>query len=150
MKNLGFVCLAVVLAVSTAVPASAAEELSPFTLAQRVGEPHLRYMHSFTTSVGKYTIRQDGFGEVYMAGGGRKKHFHLKPSPRIRIEWVYFYEYDGDLLLLYRTTDSGYFVRLDQKTRKIKRATVVNHDVEPPIIRERSAVFDDGTVVPLS
>ena len=147
MKNLGFVCLAVVIAVCAAVPAGANEE-SPFTLARRVGEPHLRYMHLFTTSVGKYTIRHDGFGEVYV--GGRKKNFHLKASPRNKIESLYFYEYEGDLLLLYRSGGTGYLVRLDQQTRKIRSTHVVNPNFNPPVIRERSAVFDDGTIVPLS
>ena len=152
MKNFRFVCVALIVAVSAAAPARgtlAAQELSPFTLVQRVGEPHLRYLHMFSTSVGKYTIRHDGFGEVYV--GGRKKNFHLtKAGARAKIEWVYFYEYEGDLLLLYRTGGSAYFVRLDQKTRKIKGAHAVKHDFEPPIIRENSVIFSDGTVVPLN
>jgi hypothetical protein len=101
----------------------------------------------FSTSAGKYTIRSDGFGEVY--AGGKKKVFHLKAGSRTRIEWIYFYEYNGDLRLLYRTEGSGHLVRLDQKTRKIKSTHVVNHDFKPPIIREKSVVFSDGTVAPL-
>jgi hypothetical protein len=153
VKNFRFVCVAlgIVLwalgAVCTAAPARAAQEPSPFTLVQRVGEPHLRYLHMFSTQVGKYTIRHDGFGEVYV--GGRKKNFHLKTEARAKIEWVYFYEYQGDLLLLYRAGGSGYLVRLDQKTRKIRGTHIVNHDFEPPLIHEKSIVFSDGTVVPL-
>jgi hypothetical protein len=134
-------------AVSVVAPARASQELSPFTLVRRVGEPHLRYLHLFSTSAGKYTIRHDGFGEVYV--GNRKKNFHLKTDGRAKIEWVYFYEYEGDLLLFYRTAGSGYFVRLDQKTRKTIRVEAVNHSFSPPVIRDKSAVFDDGTVVPL-
>jgi hypothetical protein len=148
VKNLRFVCVALAMAVCAATSARALQELSPFTLVQRVGEPHLRYLHMFSTSVGRYTIRHDGFGEVYV--GGRKKNFHLKTDARAKIDWVYFYEYEGDLLLLYRTGGTGYLVRLDQKTRKIKLAHAVNCDFKPPVIREKSAVFDDGTVVPLS
>ena len=148
MKKLALVCLASVVAVATVAPARAAQELSPFTLVQRVGEPHLRYLHMFSTSLGKYTIRHDGFGEVYV--GGRKKNFHLtKAGARARIEWVYFCEYEGDLLLLYRAGGSGYLVRLDQKTRKLKAVHVVKYDFEPPVIREKTVVFSDGTVVPL-
>lgn len=147
MKNLGFVCLAVVIAVGAAGPVHALGE-SPFILARRVGEPHRHYMHTFKTSVGKYTIRHDGFGEVYV--GGWKKNFHLKANPRNKIEWVYFYEYKGDLLLLYRSGGTGYLVRLVQQTTKIKSTHIVNHDFEPPVIREKSVVFSDGTIVPLT
>lgn len=147
MKNLSVVCLALVIAVCAAGPAPAVED-SPFTLARRVGEPRRDYMHMFTTSVGKYTIRHDGFGEVYV--GGWKKNFRLKASPRHKIEWVYFYEYEGELLLLYRSGGTGYLVRLVQQTRKIKRTHVVNHDFEPPVIREKSVVFSDGTIVELT
>ena len=147
MKNLGFVCLALVAAVCFAFPARAAEEESPFTLAQRVGEPPRLIFHMFSTPVGKYTIRQDGLGEVYV--GRWRKEFQLKTGAKARIMRVYFYEYEGDLLLLYDTGTTGYLVRLDQKTRAAKRVTAVNRDFNPPLIREKSAVFDDGTVVPL-
>ncbi len=82
--------------------------------------------------------------------GNRKKNFHLpKGGARTKIEWMYLYEYQGDLLLLYRTAGSGYFVRLDEKTRKIKSAHSVSPDFEPPVIRGNSVVFSDGTIVPL-
>lgn len=156
MKNFRFVWVALGIiawaacAAAQARVTSAAQELSPFTLVQRVGEPHLRYLHMFSTSAGKYTIRHDGFGEVYVAGL-RKKNFHLpKDGARTKIEWVYFYEYQGDLLLLYKTGESGYLVRLDEKTRKIKSTRVLKANFEPPIIRDNSAIFSDGTVVPLS
>ncbi|HSK65245.1 MAG TPA: hypothetical protein VK893_15430 [Pyrinomonadaceae bacterium] len=149
MKKFGLVYLALVAlcAVVSASPASAAEE-SPFTEAQRVGEATRRYFHVFSTSTGKYTIRFDGVAEVYVRG--RKKLFHLKGSARDRIERVYFYEYGGDLLLLYRTGTSGYLLRLDQMTRKIKRMEVINRDFVPPLVHEKSVVFRDGTSVPLS
>ena len=154
MKNVRIVCVALgilawaVCAAAQARVTSAAQELSPFTLVQRVGEPHLRYLHMFSTSAGRYTIRHDGFGEVYV--GNRKKNFHLaKGGARTKIEWVYFYEYQGDLLLLYRTGESGYLVRLDEKTRKIKGSHVLKANFEPPIIRENSAIFSDGTIVTL-
>ena len=151
MKNFRFVCAALIIGVCAAVAAQAtlaAQEASPFTLVQRVGEPHLRYLHMFSTSAGKYTIRHDGFGEVYV--GNRKKNFHLpKGGARTKIEWLYLYEYQGDLLLLYRTAGSGHLVRLDEKTRKIKSAHVLKPDFEPPVIRDGSAIFSDGTIVSL-
>lgn len=148
MKNLGFVCLVLLLAGLAAAPARAAQELSPFTLVQRIGKPHKEYFHLLSTPFGRYTIRHDGFVEIY--GGGKKNNFHLKASPKNKIEWVYFYEYEGELLLLYRSGEAGYLVRLDQKTRKIKSTRVVNHDFEPPVIREKSVIFSDGTIVRLT
>ncbi len=147
MKNLRLVCVALVVAISAVVPLRATQESSPFTLVERVGEPHKQYFHLFTTPVGRYAIRNDGFVEMY--GGGWKRNFHLKTEAKARVEWVYFYEYEGDLLLLYRTGRTGYLVRFDQKTRKIKGTHVVKRDFEPPVIRDKSAVFPDGTVVPL-
>lgn len=152
MKNYRMVCLALgilVWALFPAVSPRASQDESPFTLVQRVGEPHKEYFYMFSTSVGKYTIRHNGFSEVYV-GGARAKLFQLKTSPKAWIEWMYIYEYEGDLLLLYRTKDSGYLVRLDQKKTKIKSTHVVPYDFEPPMIREKSVIFSDGTVAPLS
>ena len=152
MKNYRLVYLALGIAVWAVCPAvslRASQDESPFTLVQRVGEPHKEYFYMFSTSVGKYTIRHNGFGEVYV-GGARAKLFQLKTSAKAWIEWMYIYEYEGDLLLLYRTKESGYLVRLDQKKTKIKDTHVVPSDFEAPKIREKSVVFSDGTVVPLN
>ena len=150
MKNLGLVCFVVgifVCAVCAAPPARATQEESPFALVQRLGEPPRLTFHMFSTSFGKYTIRQDGLSEVYRSG--TRKEFQLKVAPRARIARVYFCEYEGDLLLLYDSGESAYLVRLDQKTRKVKRTDSINRDFEAPMIREKSVVFSDGTVVPL-
>ncbi|HEV2835376.1 MAG TPA: hypothetical protein VGW58_08670, partial [Pyrinomonadaceae bacterium] len=64
MKNLVSVCLGVVVVVAAAAPAYSKrtdDELSPFTLAEHIGRFHL-----FSTSVGKYTISENGWGEVYV------------------------------------------------------------------------------------
>lgn len=146
MKILVVICLGILVMVSAAAPAypnRAAEELSPFTLARRIGVFHL-----FSTSVGKYTISHSGFGEVYV--GNRKKNFHVKVGARERIKRLYFLEYEGDLLLLYEAGASGYLLRLDQKTRKVRRAITITEDFEPPLIKDRAATFSDGTVVPLN
>jgi hypothetical protein len=146
MKKLRLVCVALVVAMSVAVPARAAQELSPFTLVEPVGALHRQHFYTFSTSFAKYTIRNDGFVEQY---GWRKYNFRLKAGLRPNIEWVYFYEFQDDLLLWYGTGNSGYLVRLDQRTRKIKSAHVVKSDFEPPILRDKSLVFSDGTIVPL-
>ena len=146
MKSLVVICLAVLVVVSAAAPVYSnpeVEEPSPFTLARRIGAFHL-----FSTSVGKYTISQNGLGEVYV--GNRKKYFHLKTGARQRIERLYFFEYEGDLLLLYEAGASGYLLRLDQKTRTVRKATTIDEDFEPPLLKDQSLTFSDGTVVPLN
>jgi hypothetical protein len=146
MKTLVVVCVGVLVAVSAAVPAYAQradEEVSPFTLARHIGAFHL-----FSTSAGKYTIRHDGWGEVYI--GNRKRNFQVKAGARERIKRLYYFEYGDDLLLLYEAAAAGYVLRLDQKTRKIKKATVIDGDFEPPVLKDQSLIFTDGTIVPLS
>ncbi|MCA1576549.1 MAG: hypothetical protein LC794_04190 [Acidobacteria bacterium] len=150
MKSFLRVCLAmvvVVCAVTAAHPNGGVEDSSPFAEARRIGELNARHFYLLSTSVGNYTISQYGLGEVYV--GNRKKYFNLKVSGRSRLERVYFLEYEGDLLLLYEAGVSGYLLRLDQSTRRIKRATAISEKFEPPLIKERSAVFGDGAIVPL-
>ena len=154
MKSLSLICLLVLClamvvtecAAAAAHPNSGVED-SPFAEARRVGELNARHFYLLSTSVGNYTISQYGLGEVYVRD--RKKYFNLKVSPRSRLQRVYFLEYEGDLLLLYEAGASGYLLRLDQSTRKIKRVTTINENFEPPLINDRSAVFGDGTIVPL-
>jgi hypothetical protein len=52
--------------------------------------------------------------------------------------------------LLYEAGASGYLLRLDQKTRKIKKASVIDGDFEPPLLKEQSLLFADGMTVPLN
>ena len=146
MKNVVLVCLGVLAVTFTAGPAYSKridDELSPFTLARHIGAFHL-----FSTSVGKYTISQNGWGEVYI--GNRKKNFQVKRGARERIERLYFFEYEGDLLLLYEAGVSGYFVRLDQNTRKPRWTKSIASNFEPPVMKDGSFVFNDGTVISLS
>ena len=151
MKSYLLVCLALVVIVSAAVaahPSGGVEDLSPFAEARRIGELNARHFYLFQTSVGNYTISQNGLGEVYV--GNRKKYFNLKVPPRSRLQRVYFLEYEGDLLLLYEAGASGYLLRLDERTRKIKRVTVISENFELPLIKEQTVTFSDGTVVPLN
>ena len=144
-------CLALVVAVcapAAARPYGDVEDLSPFVEARRVGELNTRHFYLFQTSVGNYTISQNGLGEVYV--GNRKKYFSLKVAPRSRLQRVYFLEYEGDLLLLYEAGASGYLLRLDQSSRKIKRVTAISENFEPPLIKDQTITFSDGTIVPLN
>ena len=149
MKNFVVVCLGVLVAVSAAVPVySQREEVSPFAEVKRIGEPPRQAFYLFSTSVNNYTVRDDGLGDVLVRV--RKIHFHLKVGANSRIERLYFFEYEGDLLLLYEAGSSGYVVRLDQKTKTIKSTTAIDEDFEPPLLKEQSLTFTDGTVVPLN
>jgi len=107
MTKLLVVCLGVILS----WPAPEA-----FTPAERIG--HLpRAFFRFETSVGKYTIRSDGFVEVYTTQ--RKRVFSLNMPPKGRLERVYFLEHEGDLLLQYDVIGQGsYLTRVEQRNRK--------------------------------
>ena len=152
MKHFVEVCLALLLAVLAAAPAyskRAAEELSPFTLAEQNGDPTARNFFIFSTAFGDYVVRHDGMGEVSLRNGLRRV-LHLKVGAKDRIQRLYFLEYAGDVLLLYETGESGYLIRMDQKTRKLKGIVAVSGDFTPPLIKDRRVVFSDGTVVALN
>lgn len=148
MKNLVVVCLAILAAVSAAAPAfSQREDVSPFAPVKRIGDPPAQTFYLFSTSVNNYAIRHDGLGDVLVRV--RKIHFHLKVGSYSRIERLYFFEYKSDLLLLYQAGASGYLARFDQKTKTIESTTAINKDFEPPLLKDQSLTFTDGTVVPL-
>jgi hypothetical protein len=150
VKRFFGICLALVVTVCAAAaahPNGRVEEVSPFAEARRIGELNARHFYLFSTSVGNYTISQNGLGEVYV--GNRKKYFTLKVGQRSRLERVYFFEHDGDLLLLYEAGASGYLLRLDQGTRKVRSVTAIAEHFELPLVKDRSVVFSDGTIVPL-
>ena len=148
MKNLVVVCLGVLVAVFAAVPAySQREDVSPFVQAKRIGDPPAQQFYLLSTSVRDYAIRHDGLGEVLV--NVRKTNFRLKMGPNSRIERLYFFEYEGSLLLLYEAGASGYLVRFDQKTKTIKSTTDLKEDFEPPLLKGQSLTFSNGTVIPL-
>ena len=149
MKNLVVVCLGVLVVVTAAVPAySQDKDVSPFVRVKRIGEPPAQMFFQFSTSVSNYTIRNDGMGEV--PGRIRKKDFHLKVGSKSFIERLYFFEYQGDLILLYEAGAAGYLVRLNQKTTTIRSTTAIKENFEPPLLKEQTLTFTDGTVVPLN
>lgn len=109
MTKLLVVCLGVILS----LPAPEA-----FSLADHVGDRGARdYFFRFSTSAGRYTIRQDGLGEL--AANMKRRVFALKLAGKGRIERIYFLEHQGDLLLRYDVIGQGsYLMRIEQKTRK--------------------------------
>jgi hypothetical protein len=149
VKNLVVVCLGVVMTLGAAAPAyGQREEVSPFVQARKIGERPAQTFYLFSTSVTNYTIRHDGVGQVMVKV--RKINFHLSVGPNSRIERLYFFEHDGELLLLYEAGASGYFVRFDQKTKTIKSVTAIKEHFEPPLLKDHSLTFADGTVLPLN
>ena len=126
-------------------------DASAFTLAERFGEPNQRErtFFVFSTSVAKYILRHDGFGEV-TSHAGLRRVFSVKVGAGERIERVYSLEYAGDLLLLYQASETGYLARVSQKTRKLKAVLTVNADFTPPVVKDHRLVFSDGSVVSLN
>jgi hypothetical protein len=149
VKNLLVVCLGILVTVSATAPTySQREEVSPFAPVTRIGEPPRQTFYMLSTSVNKYTIRDDGLGDVMVRV--RKIHFQLKVAANSRIERLYYFEYEGDLLLLYEAGASGYLARLDQKSKTVKSTTEIKEDFEPPLMKDLSLVFSDGTVLHLN
>jgi hypothetical protein len=91
-----------------------------FTLAERIG-PLPRAYFRFETSIAKYTVRSDGFVEVYADNAfnqRRKRAFFLSMKTKGRLENIYFIEHQGDLFLRYDVIDQGsYLTRIDQRGR---------------------------------
>ena len=89
-----------------------------FNLAEQIGRTPRAYFR-FSTSLGKYTIRYDGFVEVYINNAyheRRKRSFYLSTVGRGRLEQVYFIESEGDLFLRYDVINQGsYLMRMDQR-----------------------------------
>lgn len=134
MKKLAAVCLGVIL-LSVASGATHRSSLESFSLADRVGEPNARSFFLFSTSVGNYTVRQDGMGEVSSPKGMRRV-FNLRVAGKGRISSVYFLEHEGDLLLLYEVSNQGsYLVRMEQTKRKLRwSASLETSNVQAPVI----------------
>jgi len=147
VKNFVVVCLGVLATVAAAVPAYS-QEVSPFSRVTRIGEPPAQMFYLFSTSVSNYTIRNDGLGDVLVRV--RKKNFQLKVGVNSHIERLYFFEYEGELLLLYEAGASGFLVRFDQKSKTIKSTVAVKENFAPPLLKEQTLTFTDGTVVPLN
>jgi hypothetical protein len=143
MTKLVVVCLGV-LVLWTVVPGASIPSES-FGLADRVGEPNARSFFLFSTSAGNYTIRQDGMGEVSSPKGMRRV-FTLKLGAKGRIERVYFLEHEGDLFLVYEVHDASshwaYLLRMEQTKRKARWLTVIDTEIEAPVIEGDVVIVD--------
>ncbi|HKE58404.1 MAG TPA: hypothetical protein VKB46_16950 [Pyrinomonadaceae bacterium] len=101
-----------------------------FTRIERIGEANARSFFVFSTERGfNYTIRHDGHAEV-SAAKVLRRNFDLKMGLAGRLDRVYFSEHDGDLLLIYETTDGrqtrAFFERMDPKSLKLKWITAID------------------------
>ena len=100
-----------------------------FTLADRIGHTP-RAFFRFETSVGKYTVRYDGFVEVYANNASnykRKRSFFLSMVGKGRLEHIYFIEHQGDLFMRYDVIDQGsYLTRVEQRSRTQKWTRPLN------------------------
>ena len=118
MTKLLVVCLGVVLSLPVG---------ETFNLADRFGHPPRTVYFRFSTSMAKYTIRYDGFVEVYVdndRGHLRKRTFFLNMAAKGRIERIFYLEHEGDLLLRYDVMGQGsYLNRIEQRSRTQKWVT---------------------------
>lgn len=100
-----------------------------FSLAERIGHIPRAYFR-FETSVGKYTVRSDGFVEVYANNSfnhKRKRSFFLSMVGKGRLENIYFIEHEGDLFLRYDVINQGsYLTRVEQRARTQKWSRALN------------------------
>ena len=100
-----------------------------FTLAERIG-PLPRAYFRFETSVARYTVRSDGFVEVYAHNSFnamRKRAFFLSMVGKGRLENIYFIEHEGDLFLRYDVIEQGsYLTRIEQRARTQKWVRALN------------------------
>ena len=125
MKLLVVICLVMMTVsaqrVSAQTDTDAPGVTGSFAQAWRVGNKQRAFFRFYTT-MGKYTVRHDGLGEVASRRIGTL--FHLKLGIAGRIERVFSYEHDKDLVLLYEVSDGdssvAHVVRLDQQTRKTR------------------------------
>lgn len=138
MKKLVAVCLGVILS-STALGASLGSA-GEFALAEQLGDPSARSFFTFSTSVGNYIVRHDGFGE-FTSPKGLRRVFILPVRGKTRITSMYFLEHEGDVLVLYEVRGQGsQFVRMEQTRRKLRwSAALDTNNIEAPVI--------DGDVV---
>ena len=120
--------------------------------AKRIGEAHERAFFLFSTTVGQYIVRHDGMGEVSI--NARRRVFTLKLG-KGRLEQVYFSEYQGDVVLVYKVSSGmGYVLRMNQRTRKTRWLTTIEESKVGPCAIEANEVrcgpADDVTKIDLN
>lgn len=120
-----------------------------FNLAEQIGRTPRAYFR-FSTSVGKYTIRYDGFVEVYINNDyneRRKRVFFLSMVGKGRLERVYFIELEGDLFLRYDVIGQGSYLmrmhqRMDQRGSKQKWVRALNG-----VASQAPAIYGDKVLI---
>lgn len=127
-------CLCMLLGSSVALGVNPVPE--NFALADRLGTPTAFFV--FETSVGKFWIRRDGFGEI---GQQTRRHkFFLKGAGKDSLDRLYFLEHERDVLMFYELRNgSAYLVRFDPVKRSVKWMTSVTAHGMP--------VLDGGAVI---
>jgi hypothetical protein len=107
----------------------------PFVNVERIGEANARSFYVFSTSSRSYTIRHDGHGEGSSLTT-RRKNYDLRMNGALRIERLYFAEYDGDLVLEYEVTDGrgdwAYVLRMDQTMMRFKWVAPISAEALGP------------------
>lgn len=141
MKKLVAVCLGVILSTSALGAASGSE----FAIAEQLGDPSARSFFTFSTSVGNYIVRHDGFGE-FTSPKGLRRAFKLGVQGRTRIASLYFLEHEGDVLVLYEVRGQGaQLVRMEQTKRKLRwSASLDTNNIEAPMIDGDVVVVKEG------
>lgn len=119
-----------------------------FNVADQVGDTP-RAFFRFSTSVAKYTIRSDGFVEVYVDNDmnlKRKRVFFLNMVQKGRLERVYYLEHEGDLWLRYDVIGRrSYLTRIEQKSRRQRWVTPLdNPSGQAPTIHGDKVIVGDA------
>ena len=113
-----------------------------FVPVERSGDDKWRSFFMFQATGHDYTIRGDGFGQS-TPGRARPTSFRLTLGRGGRLERVYYFEYEGDLLLTYEATDDrygwGYVERFDPRTMRRKWiAPVSAFNLGPGLVEDHS------------
>jgi len=131
---------------------SPAQHQETFTRIERIGEANSRAFFPFTTSVGIYTVRHDGLGELSATGAAKRRSFTLKLGYGGRIERMYFVERGSDVILAYEVTDHrsgwGYLVRMDQTSMKQRWIAPLNsYNIGPGLIEMETGYFSGANTL---
>ena len=141
MKTGVLICL--LLLVVTVVPA--ANEDGGFEQARCVPNCGQASFFIFSTSFGRYTIGNNGYGEL--GANGKKRLFDLRPKIKLvgRLRHMYFREHESDLLLLYMVTDGRvYLARMNQDSKKVRWLTPITENIGSCVVQGNEARCGEG------
>jgi hypothetical protein len=142
MKIVALICVLLLGVFAT----PAAVEDGAFEQAQCVPDAMKPTFFIFSTSFGRYTIGNNGMGEL--ATNGKQRPFYLHNKIRIvgRLKQMYFREHQNDLLLLYQVSDGKvYLARMIQESKKVRWFTLVKEkDPGPCLVKGEEAHCGEG------